>query len=319
MAKVMVSVIVPVYNVEDYLDKCLKSLVNQKFDNYEVIVVNDGSPDNSQEIIDKYVKKYPSKIIGYKKKNGGVSSARNYGLKKAKGTYVTFVDSDDYVAANYLGTLYKEIVSTDSDIVVCDMYKTFPDRKEIMQCKANASDDIIKDIMLSMPACWNKIYKKSLFVDNDIYFPEIAYGEDLATIIRLVVSSKKISYVNKALYYYVQRDNSVMNQIKYNPKNSDMFKSLDVIKNYFITKEIYNDYKDEIEYLYIEHLLHAYVLRVYKYKEGRNGIRQAIKVVKDNYNNWNKNKYFKKENLKYKIVCYLIYFDKINILKIILK
>ena len=316
---VKVSVIVPVYNVEEYLDRCLKSLVKQNFEDYEVIVVNDGSPDNSQKIIDKYVKKYPDKVKGYNKKNGGVSSARNYGLKKAHGKYVAFVDSDDYVTNNYISSLYNKAVDTDSDIVVCNMYKTFDDRKENMVGKLNVNNEIVRDMMISLPACWNKLYRKSLFVDNDIYFPEIAYGEDLATVVRLIISTNKISYVNKSLYYYIQRDNSAMNQVKYNPKNSDMFKAFDVLSSYFVEKGYDVLYKEEIEYLYISHLLHDYTLRVFRYKEGQEGIKKAIKIIRDNYRNFRKNKYFKMESLKYKIVCCLIYFKKINILKLVLK
>ena len=165
MSKVNVSVIVPVYNVYDYLDLCLKSLVNQKFDNYEVIVVNDGSPDNSEEIMQKYAKKYPSKIRCFTKKNGGVSSARNYGLKRARGEYVVFVDSDDYVANNYLKVLYDKIIRTSSDMVICNMYKTYTDRKEEMIGLNKVTNDNLKNALLSMPACWNKMYKKSLFID----------------------------------------------------------------------------------------------------------------------------------------------------------
>ena len=92
----LLSIIVPVYNVEKYLDRCLNSLVKQKLDNYEVIVVNDGTKDNSQKIIDRYVKKYPKVFRSYIKKNGGLSDARNYGLKYAKGKYISFIDADDY-------------------------------------------------------------------------------------------------------------------------------------------------------------------------------------------------------------------------------
>ena len=117
-----ISVIVPVYNVEELLPKCLDSLVNQTFDDYEVIVVNDGSPDNSQKIIDDYYKKYPNIIKPLKKENGGLSSARNYGLKYATGEYVLYVDSDDYVSSDILEKMYSLGMRDNSDIVVCRSY-----------------------------------------------------------------------------------------------------------------------------------------------------------------------------------------------------
>ena len=101
-----VSVIVPVYNVEKYLDKCLDSIVNQTFNNYEIIIINDGAPDNSEAIIKKYLKKYPQKIKYYKKENGGLSDARNMGILKSSGKYLMFVDSDDYIAEDMIEKLY---------------------------------------------------------------------------------------------------------------------------------------------------------------------------------------------------------------------
>ena len=122
-----ISVIVPVYNVEDLLPKCLDSLVNQTFDDYEVIVVNDGSPDNSQDIIDEYQKKYSNIIKPLKKENGGLSSARNYGLKYAQGEFVLYVDSDDWVSNDMLEKMYMTAVRDNSDIVVCRSYMACDD------------------------------------------------------------------------------------------------------------------------------------------------------------------------------------------------
>ena len=112
------SIIVPVYNVEKYLGKCLNSLVNQKNDNYEIIIVNDGSTDNSQKIIDVYEKKYPKLIKSFEKENGGLSSARNYGIDNSNGKYLLFVDSDDYVSDNYLEVLDDSVNINNPDILV---------------------------------------------------------------------------------------------------------------------------------------------------------------------------------------------------------
>ena len=116
-----ISVIVPVYNVELYLSKCLDSLVHQTIESIEIIVVNDGSTDNSQKIIDEYKTKYPNKIKSYIKSNGGLSDARNYGIDKANGQYIGFVDSDDYVEINMFEKMYNKAISQNFDIVVCDV------------------------------------------------------------------------------------------------------------------------------------------------------------------------------------------------------
>lgn len=319
MYKFNVSVIVPVYNVEDYLEKCLESLVNQDFENYEIIIVNDGSPDNSQHIIDKYVKNYPNLIRGYKKENGGLSSARNYGIKKAKGEYIVFVDSDDYVTQNYLSALYNEATSKDYDIVACNIIKKNNSNEEVLKCYIDKNNTPTKNLLLSLPTACNKIYKIKLFVENKIYYPEKIFYEDLATTGRLLVCANKVTYINQDLYYYIERDSSIMHQTKYNPKMSDIFKSLEILTNYYKDNNYSEKYKDEIEYLHISHLLHDHSLRVYKYIEGKEEIEKVVNFFKKNYPNWKKNKYYKKTTWKYKMVCTLIYYKQIEILKKILK
>ena len=117
-----VSVIVPVWGVEEYIDKCLNSLVNQTLEDIEIIVVNDESPDNSQLIIDNYVKQYPDKVKSFVKKNGGQGSARNFGLEKATGEYIGYVDSDDYIALDMYEKLYKKAKKEKADVVICDNF-----------------------------------------------------------------------------------------------------------------------------------------------------------------------------------------------------
>ena len=124
---IKVSVIVPVYNVEEYLEKCLDTLVNQTLKEIEIIVINDGSPDNSQKIIDKYAKKYKT-IKAYTKENGGLSDARNYGLTKANGEYIAFIDSDDYVSIDMYEKIYQKAKSGNFDMVVCDLNIIYDDK-----------------------------------------------------------------------------------------------------------------------------------------------------------------------------------------------
>ena len=124
---VKVSVIVPVYNVEKYLERCLLSLVNQSLQDIEIIVVNDGSPDNSQTIIDKFASEYKN-VKSYIKENGGLSDARNYGTKKAVGEYIAFVDSDDYVSEQMYEQMYQKAKEGDFDLVVCDLNYIYPDK-----------------------------------------------------------------------------------------------------------------------------------------------------------------------------------------------
>ena len=129
MNKYKVSIIIPVYGVEKYVSKCLESLVNQTLNDIEIIVVNDGTKDNSQKIIDKYVKKYPDKVKSFIKENGGQGSARNYGLKQANGDYIGYVDSDDYVELEMYEKLYNKAISDNLDIAICGNYNVSEDYK----------------------------------------------------------------------------------------------------------------------------------------------------------------------------------------------
>ena len=154
--KIKVSVIVPVYNVEKFIDKCLNSIVNQTLKEIEIIVVNDGSPDNSQKIIDKYVKKYPEKVQSFIKENGGQGSARNLGIEKAKGEYISFVDSDDWLDLDALEKMYSLAKKDNSDIVICDMVDHYANYTIYHNCtKYNSVFEVT-------PSACNKIFKKEL-------------------------------------------------------------------------------------------------------------------------------------------------------------
>lgn len=291
-----VSVIVPVYNVYDYLDRCLKSLVNQTLKDIEIIVVNDGSPDNSQEIIDKYTKKY-SFVKGYKKKNGGLSSARNYGLKYASGEYIAFIDSDDSIELNMLEELYQKAKEDNSDIVICDYYSLEENEKRYIHCHLKLASNPKKEYLLSPPNAWIRLIKKEI-VDKE-KFTEGLYYEDLDINPRLLMASKKISYVEKPLYNYYVRDGSIMSQKTFNDKLLDIFKVLENNK-----KILEKNYHDELEYLYITHLLRTTTLRFLDYPNTQKYLDKINLIMRSEFPNWRKNIYYKKASSKMKFICF---------------
>jgi glycosyltransferase involved in cell wall biosynthesis len=206
---ILLSVIVPVYNVEKYLRKCLDSLVNQTMKDIEIIIVNDGSTDKSQDIIDEYVSRYPDMIRSYIKENGGLGDARNYGLERAKGEYVGFVDSDDWVSTEMFKKMYS-MLQTGYDIVMCDMvtvidgFETGEISKSYRRKNFNEKELILNSTNPAI-AC-NKIYKKDLF--NIIRFPSGWY-EDIATTPIILSYADNVGYLEEPLYYYRQRKNSI--------------------------------------------------------------------------------------------------------------
>ncbi len=307
-----VSVIVPVYNVEKYIKKCLDSLVNQTLDGVEIIVVNDGSPDNSQMIIDEYVKKYKN-IKSYVKENGGLSDARNYGIKKATGEYISFVDSDDYIRNDMLEIMYNYAIKEDLDVVVCDSINVYDNGSEILiKSNNNYSDNDVRNYIISPPMACTRLFKKTIF--DKIQFKKNIYYEDLEMTPKVVNITDKIGFVSEGLYYYVQRDGSIMKQNVFNKKLLNIF---DVLKS---NKDLLEDkFPEEIEYMYITHLLRTASLRFLNYDNGKEYIYKIHNIMKEYFPKWKNNVYYKKSSFKLKLICILAYNKNILLLKLIKK
>ena len=242
----MISVIVPVYNMEDKLERCLDSLVNQTYKNIEIIVINDGSKDNSINVINKYKKKYKN-IVVIDRENKGISVTRNEGIKIAKGDYIAFVDSDDYVELDMYEKLYKKITKDKSDIVVCN-YKMFNDNLEFTnldisnKCNITNLYDNPKMVYNMDYAPWNKLFKKNLW--DDIEYPVGIKYEDLEAVLKVFLKTNKVSYLNEYLYnYYININGETL---VINDKIFDIFKILDNLESSFKgkTKELKNAYQE---------------------------------------------------------------------------
>lgn len=201
----LISVVVPVYNIGEYVEKCLKSLITQSYENIEVIVVDDGSTDGSGEICDK-IATSDERIRVFHKKNGGLSDARNYGIKKARGTIVALIDGDDYVRKDYIKTMHAEMKKTDAGIVICGYNDVVPE-KVLMSGEDAAARLLVRQENLEIVA-WNKLYRKSLF--DRIKYPVGEVNEDSLTTYKLLAEAKKVAYVDKTLYVYVERSDSTM-------------------------------------------------------------------------------------------------------------
>ena len=306
---IKVSIIVPVYNVEKYISRCLDSLVDQTLKEIEIIVVNDETPDNSEKIILEYTNKYKN-IKYYKKKNGGLSDARNYGIGYASGEYIAFVDSDDYVDLSMFEKMYKKAKTDNLDIVVCDSIEVYIDKTILKRSNFNYSDSVIKNYIISPPMACIRLYKKNLF--DKVRFTKDIYYEDLFLNPSLVNLTSKIGFLEEGLYYYVQRNDSIMKQSSYSTKLLDIFKVLKYNKDI-----LYNNYPNEIEYLYISHLLRTASLRFLDYDNYKDLISKIKEEIKENFSNYNKNIYYKKSSVKLKIICFLAYHKRYKLLRLI--
>ena len=217
MQQPKISVIVPVYNVEKYLKQCLDSIVNQTYKNLEIIIVNDGTKDNSMKIVEEYLKDKRIKVIN--KENGGLGSARNNGIEEATGEYLSFVDSDDYIDLN----MYKKLteIIQDEDIIIFN-HSRFDDKSGKIIKKKYLQDE--KMVELSSEniylyskienSCWNKIYKTKFIKENKFSFMEILY-EDVCWNVEVFYKAKKVRVINEAFYFYrVNREDSIMEKSK---------------------------------------------------------------------------------------------------------
>ncbi|MBQ7889487.1 MAG: glycosyltransferase [Erysipelotrichaceae bacterium] len=212
------SVIVPIYNVEAYLERCLNSLKNQTFTDFEVLCVNDGSPANEQFIIDRFVKE-DERFKGLTKPNGGLSDARNYGIERACGTYFVFVDSDDYVNERLLEKYHEMHVKCGSDYVVCDYLQVYASgaESEVIRMKKVTGSSIIEnpELIDAVGNCaWNKCYHRDLFMKTGIRYPKGYLYEDLGTSYVLLAYAKKVSFIDEALIYYgVDRPGNISTKV----------------------------------------------------------------------------------------------------------
>ena len=259
-----VSVIVPVYNVEKYVKKCILSILNQTYSNLEIIVVNDGSTDSSLEII-KELSIKDSRIKIYSKENGGLSSARNYGLKYSSGRYVGFIDIDDYIESNMFETLYYNLVSNSCDMAACGYQMVYENGKKININDGNklqvydrneSFKKMFKQNNLGMIFC-NKLFKKELF--DNIFFPEGKYFEDINTMYKIVNKIEKCVYAPDIKYYYLQRGSSIngksFKEKKFNNKIYDLYDA---------TMEVYKFIKEKYQLLLYDASISSinYLLRV---------------------------------------------------------
>lgn len=210
----LISVIIPIYNVERYLFRCVDSVISQTYTNLEIILVDDGSTDNSCSICDKYTT-IDNRVKVIHKENGGLSDARNAGLKIAKGKYVTFIDSDDWIHPNYIEILFKDIIEKHSDIAIIENVVTQSDAPTIISTFGSSVEMSSHEALArlftkeenSFVVTWGKLYKKNLF--NDVTFPKGRFHEDEFTTYKLFYKAHKICWNPRPLYYYFKRENSI--------------------------------------------------------------------------------------------------------------
>lgn len=215
----LVSIIIPAYNIEEYIGKCLDSVLEQSYQYFEIILIDDGSIDQTEKICDDFGKK-DCRIKVIHEENSGVSSARNIGIRQAKGKYILFIDGDDYVSRDYIETLVNCIETTDSGMGCADYYlmkdnniSTFSLNVErITELSAENAINLLTDKNSFQGYLWNKIFRRNVITQNRIYFDEkIKIWEDMLFCLKYLLNVTSVAYIRRPIYYYVQRNSSAMN------------------------------------------------------------------------------------------------------------
>ncbi len=284
---IKISIIVPVYNVEKYLENCIDSILNQTFKDFELILVNDGSIDNSLEIC-KHYKNIDDRIYIINKKNGGLSSARNAGLDIAKGEYIGFVDSDDYIHPQMYEILYDQIIKNKADISMCEFKKVSEFNKNELANKVvlNKEAEILnnkeavyklgENDSVTYVVAWNKLYKKSLF--NNVKFKEGIIHEDEYIIHRLLYQAKKIVYIKEKLHFYLQREGSIMNK-KLNINSADYLLACSDRVRFFYEKDLIQ-LKDKWQKIYLWKFFNDYPELYKEYNRNK-----KLKILRKDFSN----------------------------------
>lgn len=308
MAKI--SIVVPIYNVKDYLRKNLESLRRQTYQDFEVLCVNDGSTDDSQTIIDEYVK-LDDRFRSYTKDNGGLSDARNYGLDRSGGEYIMFIDGDDFVEKDMLENCVRHMEKDNLDMFVFayNQYYLEEDRREFIGL--NITDEITNlkkehSILAYTPnAAWNKMYRRDLFIKNDIRYPFGYRHQDLGTTAKLLFFAGKIGYENKAYYnYLIDRPNNITRMI-----DEKIYHIIDMCKEiteFYIKHDYFKETYDELYYLVNTNLIQS-LKKAMKLKD-----RDFVFKFIDDVFTFRKN-YFSKKSKKYDLLeerTYIVYLHK---------
>lgn len=279
----LISIIVPVYNVEKYLRRCLDSIINQSYKNIEIVIINNGSTDRSLSICEEYRKKYENVLI-YTKKHGTVASARNYGISRANGDFIGFVDADDLINVSMYEILYNYMVDNKADVAMCSFKRFYEsDERRIIQestvkkdiksikSKIVSNEDALRECIICQKynvATWSKLFKKNIL--EDIIMPECYTGmEDWSVIVDIFIKAKSICLIDEQLYYYFFRKLSLMNRT-YSDFDNELINIF--LRNYTLVKQYFPALADETRTNITAH--YFYVIDkiidsngIYKYKK----------------------------------------------------
>lgn len=306
------SVVVPVYNVKDYLEKCVESVLNQKCRDYEMILVDDGSTDGvSGALCDECATEHPDIVRVVHKSNGGLGDARNVGLEAASGDYLVFVDSDDHIAPDMLETLSGEIDKTHADIytfgfcvetdgrITQTHFDALPENEPFtLGCEPR--------LLLAAPNAWSRIWKRSLFETSGIRYPKRVWYEDIRTTMKLFAAAESVVMVKRAFYFYVVRSDSITHNTNVE-RNGEIIDAFQDLLGWYRERGLFEKYENELCMLAIDHLFIAASVRVLTVDKKNALLPRFREFMEDNFPRYRDNPYLpelaKKHRMVFNMLC----------------
>lgn len=283
-----VSIIIPVYNSEKFINKCVDSVLEQSFKDYEIILINDGSKDNSKEILNEYKEKYPEKITVIHQENMGVSKTRNNAIKMAKGKYIMFIDNDDFIDKDYIDVFVKEIEEQDYDVVLGGYRRPNEEGKIVKELKLPQEE--WAKFMIFAP--WAKIYKKDYLIKNNIEFLPVNIGEDVYFNLQAMMISNKIKIIDYIGYNWYFNTGSVSNTTQKNIKNLQVYELLNSCYDVLKKKNILKEHYEIIEMYFIRYIVWFLLFSTKKveYKTIKEEYNKIFKWLEERFPDYKKNK-----------------------------
>lgn len=292
------SLIVPVYRIEEYLPKCIASVLAQKCQDFELLLIDDGSPDGCGAICDRYAAQYPDKIRAVHQPNGGAGAARNHGIALAKGEYLLFLDGDDYLSDDLLSDLKPAIAESHADLYLFGAEVERDGKKvgelhelvaPLTPCRAETAPELFFGVM----APWNRAYRRTLFTDNDITFATKVWYEDIRVVTKILAVAQSAVRLPKPYYHYLQREGSAMNN-KNVQRNAEILYAFDDIRTWFAAHKLSERFHDELAFLAVQHLLLAATVRVLQIDRKHPLVEEFRKYMEDHFPDFRENPYLPK-------------------------
>lgn len=303
------TVMIPVYNIEDYLPKCLDSVIYPQLSNYEIVLVNDGSTDSSGKICEEYAHRYPGLIRVITTENGGLGAARDVGIKHALGEFILFLDSDDYLSPNAVPEIM-DTLDLGYDMCIFDIRWVNEDGRQIKYAHGCQREGFLTlesypELLFEMPSAWNKIYRRTLFTENNIYYPGRVWYEDMYVTPWLYTKCEKIYSIHKDWHNYLQRAGSITNN-KNTARNLEIIDAVNAMLNAYRHEGIYEKYKTQLEYSAFYNQVLTSITRVNQ-ADPKSSVQDKLYAdYLAKFPDYLKNPYLKTMPSKYKLIHFLI-------------